>query len=228
VHAARSARGPFEITQPAQTQILSRSPNSPPIAAPPLLSPRRRSKLVRYCSADPRWFGTAPPFLAGSVLLRRSPFLDGRLPGWGRRAGREWGRRAGWEDGPRPSSQKKKNGRDGRKCKPGHGRDGTITNKYTREKDHGQGIQITPSTQLTSLYFGCHIIIFWLSSWPHVNNLGFCLEILNNAIIDALVDISLPSNPEDMLCFMLSSTLICQVVYLLILSLELFTLIITV
>jgi hypothetical protein len=48
-----------------------------------------------------------------------------------------------------------------------------------------------------------------------VNNLGFCLEILNNAIIAALVDISLPSNPKDMLCFMLSSTLICQVVYLL-------------
>jgi hypothetical protein len=55
-------------------------------------------------------------------------------------------------------------------------------------------------TQLTSLYFGCHIIIFRFSSWPHVNILGFCLEILNNAIIAALVDLALPSNPEDMLC----------------------------
>jgi hypothetical protein len=72
MHAARSARGPFEITQPAQTQILSRSPNSPPIAASPLLSPRRPSYRR---AADPRWFDTAPPILAGLVLLRRSSLV---------------------------------------------------------------------------------------------------------------------------------------------------------
>jgi hypothetical protein len=72
VHAARSARGPFEITQPAQTQILSRSPNSPPIAASPLLSPRRPSYPR---AAEPRWFDTAPPILAGLVLLRRSSLV---------------------------------------------------------------------------------------------------------------------------------------------------------
>jgi hypothetical protein len=182
-----------------------------------LLSPRRPSYRR---AADARWFDTAPPILASLVLLHRSSLvwycsvvhrssMDASQDGDGGQGGNGGGGQGGKTDHAH-QAKKKKNGRDGRKCKPGHGRDGTITNKYTREKDHGQGIQITPSTQLTSLYFGCHIIIFWLSSWPHVNNLGFCLEILNNAIIAALVDISLPSNPEDMLSFMLSSTLICQ------------------
>jgi hypothetical protein len=185
----------------AVPQILLLSPRRPSYrrAAPPIPAPLnlagsillRRSSLVWYCSAIPRWFGTAPPF----AVPRWTPPRMGTAGRAGRRTTpikpkkEEWTGRAEVQARPRAGRNHHKQVHRGKRPRARHT---NHPSKYT-----------------------AHIIIFWLSSWPHVNNLGFCLEILNNAIIAALVDISLPSNPEDMLCFMLSSTLICQVVYLL-------------